>query len=63
MSKYLKGVIKTIPAFVRREVTNTLYPRPDRGTAHPEPQFVTTRIDGNRKERRRMAAEIRKGRS
>lgn len=61
MGKYLKGVIKTVPAFVRREVTNTLHPRSDIGTAHPEPQFVTAWM-GNRKERRRMAAEIRKGR-
>ena len=58
-SKYLKGVIKTIPPFVRREITNTLPPRMSLGTESPEPQFVMVPM-GNRKERRRMAAEIRK---
>lgn len=58
-TRYLKGVIKTVPKFVRHQVANTLPPRMNLGTDTPEPQFRVVDM-GNRKDRRRKAAEIRK---
>jgi hypothetical protein len=56
-TKYLKGVIKTIPKYIKHEVPSTLPPRMEIGAQ--ELQYRITDM-GNRKERRQKAAEIRK---
>lgn len=58
-TKYLKGVIKTIPKLIKHPVTSTMPPRMNLGTETPEPQYQIIDM-GNRKDRRRKAAEIRR---